>query len=63
MTLDNLVACKFCGHNHGDLCPHVKAYSYDEHGNIIRVEFFAPIDHHPPAILEAARKLVEKGGA
>jgi len=59
MSLDAIKTCQYCGHNHGDLCPKVKAYSYDEAGNLVRVEFFAPIDHVHPELLEAARKIVE----
>ncbi len=59
MTIDQATECRYCGHFHGDLCPRVKAYTYDESGNITRVEFFAPNDHVHPELLEAARKIVE----
>lgn len=59
MSLDASVACRWCGHFHGDLCPQVKAYEYDPAGSLTRVEFFAPADHVHPELLEAARKIVE----
>lgn len=58
MSLTNLPACRYCGHTHGDLCPQVKAYGYDEAGRLVRVEFFAPNDHVHPELLDAARKLL-----
>ncbi|MCX4155005.1 MULTISPECIES: hypothetical protein [Paraburkholderia] len=59
MTIDAAKACRFCGHYHGDLCPQVKAYEYNADGSVNRVEFFAPVDHVHPELLEAARKIVE----
>lgn len=60
MTIDSATACQYCGHYHGDLCPKVKAYTYADDGKtIVRVEFFAPVDHVHPELLEAARKIVE----
>jgi hypothetical protein len=59
MPLDQANSCRYCGHFHGDLCPQVKAFEYDEKGEVKRVEFFAPIDHIHPELLEAARKIVE----
>lgn len=52
--------CRYCGHLHGDLCPHVKAFDYDENGNVKRVEFFTPNDRVHPDLLEAARQIVER---
>ena len=59
MSLDQAIACRWCGHFHGDLCPQVKAYTYAADGALVRVEFFAPVDHIHPELLEAARKIVE----
>lgn len=60
MTLDPHNACEFCGHFHDKLCPNVKRFEYDrENGARIAVEFFAPVDHIHPELLEAARKIVE----
>lgn len=59
MTIDNVVPCRWCGHFHGDLCPQVKALEYNEDGAVRRVEFFAPVDHIHPELLEAARRIVE----
>lgn len=58
MTLDPSKACRYCGHFHGDLCPQVKAYTYAPDGTLVRVEFFAPVDHIHPELLEAARKIM-----
>jgi hypothetical protein len=60
MTIDPTNACKYCGHYHGDLCPKVKAFEYNADGSIRRVEFFAPVDHVHPELLEAARKIAEQ---
>ncbi len=60
MTVDPAKACRYCGHFHGDLCPQVKAYEYHESGVLKRVEFFAPVDHVHPELLEAARKIAEQ---
>jgi hypothetical protein len=59
MTLDPAKACRYCGHYHGDLCPQVKAYTYAADGTLVRVEFFAPVDHIHTELLEAARKIAE----
>lgn len=58
MTIDQANACKYCGHYHGDLCPQVKAYGYDESGRLVRVEFFSPNDHVHPELIDAARKIL-----
>lgn len=58
MALDAIKGCRYCGHVHGDLCPQVKAYSYDERGEIVRVEFFSPADHVHPELVDAARKIL-----
>ena len=60
MSLDKAIACRYCGHIHGDLCPQVKALEYNADGSVRRVEFFAPVDHIHPELLEAARKIVEQ---
>lgn len=60
MAIDPTDNCKYCGHRHGDLCPQVKAFEYNEDGSIRRVEFFAPVDHIHPELLEAARKIAEQ---
>ena len=31
--------CKWCGREHGPLCPFVKAISFDDHQTVTRVEF------------------------
>lgn len=59
MTLDPRNACQYCGNFHGSLCPQVKAYTYSADGMLVRVEFFAPVDHIHPELLEAARRIVE----
>lgn len=59
MTLENAIKCRFCGHVHGDLCPQVKAFEYDESGAVKRVEFFTPNDRVHPELLEAARRIAE----
>lgn len=46
-----VTACRWCGEDHGPLCPSVKAFEfqYAEDGSqqLVRVEFFSPIDYHP----------------
>ena len=43
-----LTPCRWCGADHGPLCPHVKALEFDpETGNVVRVEFLTPIDYYP----------------
>jgi hypothetical protein len=46
-----VTACRWCGAVHGPLCPAVKAFEfqYAEGGEqqLVRVEFFAPIDYPP----------------
>lgn len=59
MTLDPHNACEWCGHFHDKLCPNVKRYEFDKDGARTAVEFFAPVDHLHPELLEAARKIVE----
>jgi len=60
MTLEAAKACRWCGHFHGDLCPQVKALEYAEDGETVkRVEFFAPVDHIHPELLDAARQIIE----
>ena len=43
--------CEWCGLSHGALCPSVKAieFQYADNGDrqLVRVEFFAPIDYPP----------------
>lgn len=60
MTIDPNFDCQYCGNRHGKLCPQVKAFAYREDGTVERVEFFSPIDHVHPELLEAARKIVEQ---
>ena len=50
MSIENLPACRWCGHIHGDLCPSVKALEYHEDGTTVkRVEFLTPADRlHSP---------------
>jgi hypothetical protein len=59
VSLDAARKCQWCGHTHGDLCPHVKAFEYHESGSLKRVEFFTPNDHVHPELLEAARRIAE----
>jgi hypothetical protein len=59
MTLDPHNACEWCGHFHDKLCPQVKRYEFKD-GQRVAVEFFAPVDHLHPDLLEAARKIVEQ---
>lgn len=60
MAIDPYNACEWCGHYHDKLCPNVKRYEFDtESGARTAVEFFAPIDHLHPELLEAARKILE----
>ena len=59
MTLDPHNACEWCGHFHDKLCPQVKRYEFKD-GQRTAVEFFAPVDHLHPELLEAARKIVEQ---
>jgi hypothetical protein len=44
MTIDQIPACRWCGHAHGDLCPQVKALEFYEDGTVKRVEFLTPND-------------------
>lgn len=61
MPIDNAIQCRWCGHIHGDLCPQVKALEFAADGaTISRVEFFAPVDHIHPELLEAARQIAEQ---
>lgn len=44
MSADKIEPCRWCGADHGPLCPWVRAYELDASGNIIRVEFLTPKD-------------------
>lgn len=44
MSADEPTSCRWCGAEHGPLCPWVRAYDLDSSGNIIRVEFLTPKD-------------------
>lgn len=50
-VLQEPAPCRWCGLSHGKLCPAVKAFEfqYTEDGDeqLVRVEFFAPIDYRP----------------
>ena len=43
--------CKFCGFNHGVLCPQVKAVEYFPSGKIKRVEFKCAGDVMQPVVV------------
>lgn len=61
MTIEKIPTCRWCGHTHGDLCPKVKALEFHDDGTTVsRVEFFAPVDHLHPELLEAARKIADQ---
>jgi hypothetical protein len=34
--------CRWCGAEHGPLCPHVRAYQFDSDMNVVGVEFWPP---------------------
>lgn len=61
MSIYSTPQCRWCGHYHGDLCPQVKALEFADDGTTVsRVEFFAPVDHVHPELLEAARKIADQ---
>lgn len=46
MSADDDKSCRWCGAEHGPLCPWVKAFELDpQTGAIVRVEFLTPKDY------------------